>query len=113
MLFFVVFFEVGKKQVTQLLRRRDLVPLTRSANNSRLTDAAVRVRSQFTIFTHAYREDKAARESILSEHQSIIDAVTCGDGALVEKIMREHVYRSRDIVLKTLEQENNTASPLA
>ena len=28
MLFFGVFFEVGKKQVTQLMRRRDLVPLT-------------------------------------------------------------------------------------
>lgn len=28
MLFFGVFFEVGKEQITQLLRRRDLVPLT-------------------------------------------------------------------------------------
>ena len=28
MLFFRVFFEVGKEQITQSLRRRDLVPLT-------------------------------------------------------------------------------------
>lgn len=89
------------------------VTLYEFANNSRLTDAAVKVRSQFTIFTHAYREDKAARESILAEHQNLIDAISRGDSALSEKLMREHVYRSRDKVLKTLEKENNTASPSA
>lgn len=87
------------------------VTLYEFANNSRLTDAAVKVRSQFTIFTHAYREDKAARESILAEHQDIIDAISRGDDVLAERLMREHVYRSRDKVPETLEKENSAVSP--
>lgn len=76
------------------------------ADNSRLTDAADKVRSQFTIFTHSYREDKRARESILAGHKCILDAISSGDTAHAEQLMREHVYLSRDKVLETLEKEN-------
>jgi len=72
------------------------------ANNSRLTDAAVKVRSQFTILTQACREDKSTRESILAEHQSIIDAITRNEAARAEELMREHVCRTRDKVIKSL-----------
>lgn len=76
------------------------------ADNSRLTDAADKVRSQFTMFTHSYREDKCARESILAGHEAILAAITQGDAALAEALMREHVFLSRDKALETLE---NTA----
>ena len=72
------------------------------ANNSRLTDAAVKVRSQFTILTQAYNVDKSTRESILAEHQSIIDAITRGETARAEELMREHVSHTRDKALKSM-----------
>lgn len=80
------------------------------ADNSRLTGAANKVRSQFTILTYSYRGDRQARESVLAGHRSIIEVISGGDIAYAEHLAREHVYLFRDKVLETLEKEDPAAA---
>lgn len=42
-------------------------------------------------------------EDVASEHQGILDAVTAGDSAVAERLTREHITRSRDLLLRRID----------
>lgn len=64
------------------------------ADNSRLTEAADRLRGQLTIFSNAYeREDRPQRE-IFREHKKIWEAYRQKDYSAAASLMKEHLNRS-------------------
>lgn len=64
------------------------------AANSRLTDAAERLRSQLTIFSNAYEREGRPQKEIFIEHQKIWEAYRQKDYAKAASLMREHLLLS-------------------
>lgn len=64
------------------------------ANNQRLTDAACKLRLQFTILSNAYEEIPSNRSEINKEHKLILSALQKNDLLLAEKLFRDHIYSS-------------------
>lgn len=46
-------------------------------------------------------------EETLPEHLAIIEAIACGNGALAEKLMREHSLRTQELIKTKLESDKN------
>ncbi|MFQ9891598.1 MAG: GntR family transcriptional regulator [Emergencia sp.] len=76
------------------------------ANNSRLTDAAVKVRSQFTLFSNAYEKIPENRQEIVNQHGKILEALKINDINTAETLMRAHISSSQDKAFKVLQNSN-------
>lgn len=72
------------------------------AGNSRLTDAARKIRAQSTVFSSSYEKEPANRLEIFHQHQSIFNALKADDLDLAEKLLRSHIAASYIKALDTL-----------
>ena len=72
-------------------------------NNSRLTAAAKRLRSQLTIFSNAYERQSQPQSEILAEHEQIFQAYRQGDFTDAACLMKEHLNHSLDFALENLD----------
>ena len=75
------------------------------AGNSRLSSAAKRFRTQFTIFTNIYQKDEKNRRSILAEHQAVLDALKEGNIAEAEVRMRNHGYSAERMAMEAFNEQ--------
>lgn len=51
------------------------------------------------------RDDVQMPQTILGEHVAILEAIIAGDGALAEKLSREHISRAADIFVQRLQAQ--------
>lgn len=71
-------------------------------NNSRLTAAASRLRSQLTIFSNAYERQEQPQAEIFAEHEQIYQAYLQKNYAHAAELMREHLKHSLVYAMKNL-----------
>lgn len=71
-------------------------------NNSRLTAAAKRLRSQLTIFSGAYERQPQPQVEIFTEHEQIFHTYRQGDYEKAAHLMKEHLNRSLNFALNSL-----------
>jgi DNA-binding GntR family transcriptional regulator len=96
------------------LKRKDIAKMTRL--NNQLDEIMYRTSKSkklyelignFRDFIARYRKDLLNRmdyeATCLSEHEEIVQAMKEGDGEKVEKLVRKHLLRGRDIVIKEME----------
>lgn len=71
----------------------------RYADNSRLSDAADRTRSQLTVFSHAYQQQLMEQEEIQRQHDIILHSLEAGDDRAAETALRQHFASSLEKAL--------------
>lgn len=72
------------------------------ANNSRLTHAAEKLRSQLTIFSNLYETDTDAQKQINRSHSMIYEFYKNGEIEKAGNLMKEHLNDSLQFALKKL-----------
>lgn len=72
------------------------------AGNSRLTDAARKIRIQSTLFSKKYELQSENRRDILEQHREILKAIQEDDLLKAEECMRSHIAASYTKALATL-----------
>ncbi len=75
------------------------------AGNSRLTDAARKIRIQSTLFSKKYELQSENRQDILKQHREILKAIEEDNLPKAEECMRSHIAASYTKALATLEEE--------
>lgn len=76
------------------------------ADNSRLADAAGKIRMQFSLFSRVYQKEPHNQKEIHEQHQAVINAVLNGDVEEASLLMRQHVQSSRCKALHVIQNEN-------
>ena len=74
----------------------------RYADNSRLSDAADKTRSQMTVFTYAYQQEPLNRADIQRQHDAIAQCLEQGDPRAAEEALRRHFAASMEKALSSL-----------
>jgi DNA-binding GntR family transcriptional regulator len=76
----------------------------RYANNSRLNEAAVRIRSQFTILTNRYQSHLIAKSVVFIEHKDIAAAIYDNDFNRASSLLESHFEHAKTYLLGSLRQ---------
>ena len=71
-------------------------------NNSRLTHAAEKLRSQFTIFSNLYETETAPQKKINQMHTEIYHAYRSGDYSKAGDLMKLHLQDSLQYALERI-----------
>ena len=74
----------------------------RYADNSRLSDAANKTRSQLTVFSRAYQEQEVNQQEIQRQHDVIVHCLEQGDQHAAEEALRRHFAASLEKALASL-----------
>ena len=77
----------------------------RYSDNSRLSDAANKTRSQMTVFTYAYQQEETNREEIQYQHDAVVHCLEAGDVPAAEEALRRHFASSIEKALRALPEE--------
>ncbi len=77
----------------------------RYSDNSRLSDAANKTRSQMTVFTYAYQQEETNREEIQYQHDAVVHCLEAGDVPAAEEALRRHFASSMEKALRALPEE--------
>jgi len=80
--------------------------LYKYANNSRLYDAAKRIRSQFTILTNKYQNIVNIENAVLSEHKELLEAIKSKDIENAASIMTRHFENAKNYLLQAIKEDN-------
>lgn len=80
--------------------------LYKYANNSRLYDAAKRIRSQFTILTNKYQNIVNIENAVLSEHKELLEAIKLKDIENAASIMTRHFENAKNYLLQAIKEDN-------
>lgn len=110
----VAALEENQAQATQLLSQGDVIGwrslsdhfhllFYQYADNSRLSDAADRTRSQVTVFSHAYQQLQMNQHDIQSQHDAILSSLKAGDDVAAEAALRQHFASSMEKALASWE----------
>lgn len=75
------------------------------ADNSRLTESAVKLRKQLTILSTAYEQDGVNRKEICEQHEEILNALEIGSINHAEDLMKQHLLSSYEKALKVVRGE--------
>ena len=84
--------------------------LFKYADNSRLYDASIRIRSQFSILTNRYQNYTNAETTVCKEHKGILDAIMAKnyDKALI--LMENHFEHAKNYLLENIRDKNRVNS---
>lgn len=74
----------------------------RYADNSRLSDAANKTRSQLTVFSQAYQAQEVNQQEIQRQHDIIVHCLMQGDPYAAEEALRRHFAASLEKALASL-----------
>lgn len=80
--------------------------LYKYSNNSRLYDAAKRIRSQFTILTNKYQNFVNVDKAVLSEHKELLEAIKSKDMENAASIMTRHFENAKNYLLQAIKEDN-------
>lgn len=72
------------------------------ADNSRLSEAAKKIRMQSTILSNAYEEVEENRNEIWNQHNAIFMELKDGKVEEAEKLLRKHLMSSREKAIKIM-----------
>lgn len=72
------------------------------ADNSRLYDASLRIRSQFSILTTKYQNYTITKSNVLKEHKNIADAIFAKDLNRAESLMIQHFENAKTYLLSNI-----------
>lgn len=78
--------------------------LYKYANNSRLYDASIKIRSQFTILANKYQNYKNAETTVLAEHKNILEAIKNKEIEKASSLMMQHFEHGKCYLLKSIEE---------
>lgn len=73
--------------------------------NSRLGDAAHKIRLQSTFFSNQYEAVEENRQVIQAQHEEILNVIKSGDVDAAEKMLRDHVGIAYTRALNLLEED--------
>jgi len=79
--------------------------LYKYANNSRLYDAAKRIRSQFTILANKYQNIVNIENAVLSEHKELLEAIKLKDIENAASIMTRHFENAKNYLLQAIKED--------
>lgn len=74
----------------------------RFADNSRLYDASIRLRSQLSILTNKYQNLNISKSIVFVEHQNITNALQNGDYDLAKALLERHFENEKDYMMEQL-----------
>jgi DNA-binding GntR family transcriptional regulator len=89
------------KQWRELSDRFHLV-FYKYADNSRLENAAHKLRAQFTLLSNLYQLENKNVDKIQEDHESIYAAVKAGDTSKAVTLMRQHLDHDMSYALKSI-----------
>lgn len=72
------------------------------ANNSRLYDAALKIRSQFSILSTKYQNYTIAKSIVFIEHKNIVYAISHWDYDNAFQLMTDHFEHAKEYLLKNI-----------
>lgn len=75
------------------------------ADNSRLMDAAIRVRNQFSILANIYQNYSINISTIHQEHTGIYEAVCQNDTAMACRLMQEHFNHGKNYLIANINKQ--------
>lgn len=74
----------------------------RFADNSRLYDASIRIRSQLSILTNKYQNFEIAESVVFIEHKNITDAVLNKDFEKAKELLIKHFSNGKNYMLNNI-----------
>lgn len=78
------------------------------ADNSRLYDASLRIRSQFSILTTKYQNYTITKSNVLKEHKNIADTIFAKDFNRAELLMIQHFEHAKTYLLSNIRFHHDT-----
>lgn len=78
------------------------------ADNSRLYDASLRIRSQFSILTTKYQNYTITKSKVLKEHKNIADTIFAKDFNRAELLMIQHFEHAKTYLLSNIRFHHDT-----
>lgn len=76
--------------------------LFKFADNSRLYDAALKIRGQLSILTNKYQNYTVAKSIVLIEHKGILEAIQNKDFDMAALLMTEHFKHAMNYLLQNI-----------
>ncbi|MDF2891773.1 MAG: GntR family transcriptional regulator [Clostridia bacterium] len=82
--------------------------LYKYANNSKLYDASLKIRSLFSILTNRYQNFVNVETVVLNEHKNIFEAITAKDSDRAVILMENHFEHAKNYLLENIRNNLNS-----